>query len=48
MKASEHAGLLRKPEMTKRTAAARGFEAEMQAELAKILPHFYGKKEKDI
>lgn len=44
VKSSEHAGLLRKAGPTKRTAAARAFEKEMQAKLAEILPHIYGDK----
>jgi len=48
VKSSEHAGLLRKAEPTKRKAEVLEFEKEMQAELAKILPHIYGKKDSNI
>jgi four helix bundle protein len=48
VKTSEHAGLLRKTEPNKRSATALEFEKEMQAELAKILPHIYGKKDSKI
>lgn len=47
VKSSEHQGLLRKHEPTKRRAEVIAFEKEMQEELAKILPHIYGKKPED-